>query len=67
MGCSACGGSGYRPPVRYGVGTGTGGDAIIWADHAFMEPCACIRWRWSYTAPHWPEPILVPLERILRP
>lgn len=61
-GCTQCGWSGYRAPVRYGVGTGTGDNAILWADHAVKEPCNCIRWRWSPVAPHWPQPIIVPLK-----
>jgi hypothetical protein len=44
--CTICGDSGYRPAVRYGVGCGTGGGAVLWADHAVMEPCSCNIWNW---------------------
>lgn len=59
--CSVCGGSGYGPAVRYGLGYGTAAPAIAWADHAVMEPCECVRWRWSHFEPHWPQPIYIPL------
>lgn len=60
--CSICGGSGYMPAVRYGVGYGTGSGAIIWDDHAVVEPCTCRRWQWSPVAPHWPQPIYIPMK-----
>lgn len=69
--CSVCGDSGYRPAVRYGVGTGTGGDAVLWADHAVMEPCECVRNNWSPYPPHWPQAIIIPLSedagKVIRP
>jgi len=61
--CAICGGSGYRPAVRYGQGWGTGGDAVFWADHAVMEPCECRRWDW----PDSPQPIYIALPDDLTP
>lgn len=56
--CSICGDSGYTPAV---VGTNT--DQIMWADHAVMEPCLCVKWQWSYHSPHFPQPIFIPVDK----
>lgn len=48
--CTVCGDSGYRPAVRYGLGYGTGGGAVIWADYAVK---------------HWSQPMYIPLPKEL--
>lgn len=55
--CTICGDTGYKPAVRYGLGSGTSADTTIWADHAVMEPCECNRGRW----PHYTQPIYIPI------
>lgn len=59
--CAICGGAGYRQPTRYGVGSNTGN--VLWANYVVMEPCQCRIWRWSPTPPHWPQPIVFPLNQ----
>lgn len=60
--CTICGDSGYIPAMRNGVGTGTAPEDVLWADHAIVEPCSCVRWMWSPIPPHWPQAIIIPLD-----
>jgi hypothetical protein len=41
--CTACGDTGYLPAYRQGLGTGTGPNDVLWADHIVMEPCPICR------------------------
>ena len=56
--CSVCGDTGYKPAMRYGVGTSTAN--VLWASYAVMEPCDICQpmWRFGWNAP---QPVIVPI------
>lgn len=49
--CAVCGDTGYKPAIRYGVGTGTAN--TLWANYTVSEPCdICYpMWRFGWLAP----------------